>query len=200
MKFSSLAPRVLLPFPLAFGIAVIMGVLAAGVGIMHVRDAAAFTESGTIIGALLWVAALQVSIGLASVHLLRRRSLLIYALTAVAVALIIGAIAGTTSWFDSGADTDVPTDRGFELQSLTGILGISIPALVVGYAAAWWRFTWVPRQLRRKRKLRSRDGRLSHEEIASATIAEHPKTELPGEGSMTSPARRISKRPRRRRR
>ena len=153
----------------------------------------------TILVALLYVAALQLTLGLPSVQLLRRRSLLVYMLTAVSVACVIGAVAGILGFFESNSEntgSTLSTNSGVESQSLVGMLCIAVPALVLGYAAAWWRFTIFPRRMNRRRKRRIHDSRRSLEDIPNTEIPNHVKAQLPEENTTPRPIGRLSKKTR----
>ena len=191
MKLSSLASRVLLPIPVAFAFFVLFTFIF--VGLRWADGNAPFPEPSQWLVIILIAGAIQAFIGVASIHLLRRKPLWTHAVTGLGMAIVISVFSGEMSLFGAQPDVSDPNTTAkpeFEPRAYIGMLGLIIPAMVIGYCLTWWRFTLVPRQKHRRQARRDRRGRKSREEIANTDISDHKRSLIPNQ----KPSRRKKRR------
>ena len=188
MKLSSLLSRALLPFPLACALLLLFWLIAGGI-----RDQSN-PEQRTLLNIVLATVALQIVIGVVNIHLLRRKPLWTYAVVGLGLGIVIAAFSGNISLFGAGMEAGSPGEaasKDFDIKANVGMLGLTIPEMVIAYTVSWWRFTFVPHKKRLRKHKRSQRGRLSREEIAEHTdLAGHGRVALPDDRKPRTPRRR----------
>ncbi|MDA0812363.1 MAG: hypothetical protein O3C21_08265 [Verrucomicrobia bacterium] len=191
MKLSSLFSRAILPFPLACALLLLFWLVAGGI------RGQSNPEQRTLLNIVLATIALQIVVGVVTIHLLQRKPPWTYAFVGLGLGIVIAAFSGNISLFGPGVEAGPPSEaasKEFDIKENLGMLGLTIPAMVIAYTVSWWRFTFVPHKKRLRKHQRSQKGRLSREEIAEHTDLaghpRHPKAALPDDRKPRAPKRR----------
>ncbi|MEZ5330199.1 MAG: hypothetical protein R3F19_34565 [Verrucomicrobiales bacterium] len=169
--------------------------IAAGVRSTGDSNPEIFPDQRTVWGVVLSTVALQIVVGIVTIHLLRRKPLWVYALVGLGFGIMIAAFSGKISLFGTGAESAAADENGtakFDLPMHLGMLGLTIPAMVAAYVVCWWRFTLVPHNKRLRSQHRRQRGRKSREEIANTSLAGHQRVALPEDRKPRVPRQRRS--------